>query len=1101
MGSRGKVGSERSPYGLNVHAVLERVSIAAALSGIACTSDEGSGDEAADTTGGSGVDSTGGAEEGGTMCEPEMGEFEPQLDWADPEAPPEGLVFTGSFVAVHAIHMPPAPSADVGVPRDPATARVFMMGGYYDQHFWNPTDNTFEYWPLPMSENADLFCAGHSITPEGNGFVVGGGGGAASDAIVRAYRLNRTPSGQGDWERLADMTHERWYPSTVTLANGDVFVLGGEGSGANIPEIYHFDTNTWEVLETTPGTAAQYPLIFLLPDGNIFYAGSELAQPEPGGPNEGLYVGRVMDMSGTPTWLEAEFPSRSPGGSAVMYEPGKIMKSGGGVNPQATTEWIDLNGDYTEGRSWNSLGENIGDMSTQRRFHTLTIIPDGRVVVTGGNWYGNWLTGDDPDQPCEVGNPPQPINQMLCDSDDDCPTISKQCVTLPVANCTVGTVGPTCVADGCPSEPQQLCRPRTCTYTGEECVDDTECPDAGYCMDDAAFDHDDDPETAKERVCWPGKNECFGTQTAEIWDPETKLWSPCPEAVPATEDSPRMYHGNGILLRDANVLSTGGGKSGPLLDQASAQVFVPPYGAGVAPEITLGAQTSSYGSDVLVELGNAAQTSIARVTLLRLGSATHGFNMEQRFIDLTPTMVPIGTDALVTLPTSSTEVPPGWYLVFALDPTGNPSEGEYLQITDDATVSWICGPGSGLTVREYGCLPSAGPTCGGSSSWVSVPLPSLGGTQTGWRVHTPPGMIADPSTPTSAEVTAIKELCESACALEWQNEPGVVATCSAANAFATPVAEIAITSPSSLAMIPSAQELGGGIWTGTSLTCNLEEGCCSAFDENVCASTPLRPTPSATPLTRGQTYAVPWSTTTSKLRLITNMGTWTRSLSGSAGHSPCRDGNATAACPFYLGSLTASTTGSLTPSAQCSDGTNATAIVSSVQFQLEQPAFGVAKAASTERGFPPGSLILKTTATINGETFVRRQPNSFNVKGTQSSPTLLALTLDVPLTVPCNTGTAEITARIDLGSSGATGSPPTGTITVPSQVTCGVSRALTYTQSDPNNDIVSRRWLVDGTLLASSVTSVVFTGTHTLAMRLRDARGATTTVTKVVSCL
>jgi len=300
---------------------------------------------------------------------------------------------------------------------------------------------------------------------------------------------------------------------------------------------------------------------------------------------------------------------------------------------------------------------------------------------------------------------------------------------------------------------------------------------------------------------------------------------------------------------------------------------------------------------------------------------------------------------------------------------------------------------------------------------------------------------------------------------------------------------------------PVRQELGGGIWAGTSLTCNLEEQCCTAFDENVCASTPLRPTPSATPLARGQTYAVPWSTTTSKLRLITNMGTWTRSLSGSAGHSPCRDGNATVACPFYLGSLTASTTGSLTPSAQCSDGTTAAAIVSSVQFQLEQPAFGVAKAGSTERGFPPGALILRTTATINGETFVRRQPNSFNVKGTQSSPTLLALTLDVPLTVPCNTGTAEITARIDLGSSGATGSPPSGTITVPSQVTCGVSRALTYTQSDPNNDIVSRRWLVDGTLLASSVTSVVFTGTHTLAVRLRDARGATTTVTKVVSCL
>jgi len=703
--------------------------------------------------------------------------------------------------------MPPAPSGDVGVPRDPATARVFVMGGLYDQHFWNPADNTFDYVPLPMSEDTDMFCAGHSITPDGNAFVVGGGGGAPSDAIVRAYRLSRLSGGDdGIWERLADMTHERWYPSTVTLADGRVFVLGGEGPGADIPEIYDPVTNTWDDLEASPGTAAQYPLIFLLPDGNIFYAGSELAQPEPSGTNEGLYIGRVMDMSANPpTWLDAEFPSRIRGGSAVMYEPGKIMKSGGGPDPEATTEWIDMTSDYSGGRSWSSLGENVGDMSTPRHFHTLTLLPDGRVAATGGNWYGQWLTGDDADQPCEVGTPPQPINEMLCDSHEDCPTIAKRCVTAPVESCTVGVVGPTCVIDGCDADPQQLCRPRTCTYTGEECADDTACPDAGVCMEEAAFDHDGDPETPKENVCWPGKNECFGTQTAEIWDPETKLWSPCPETTPASEDSPRMYHGNAILLRDATVLSTGGGKSGPLVNQASAQVFVPPYGAGVAPEITLGAQTTSYGSDVLVELGNAPQTSIARVTLLRLGSATHGFNMEQRFIDLTPTIVPLGTDVLVTLPTSSNEVPPGWYLVFALDPTGNPSEGEYLQITDETTVSWICGPGSGLTVREYGCLPSAGPTCGGASSWVSVPLPSLGGTQTGWRVHTPPGMIANPTSPTSAEVTAIKNLCKSACALEWQNEPGVVATCSAANAFTTPVAQTAITSPSSLAMIPSGR--------------------------------------------------------------------------------------------------------------------------------------------------------------------------------------------------------------------------------------------------------------------------------------------------------
>jgi hypothetical protein len=72
---------------------------------------------------------------------------------------------------------------------------------------------------------------------------------------------------------------------------------------------------------------------------------------------------------------------------------------------------------------------------------------------------------------------------------------------------------------------------------------------------------------------------------------------------------------------------------------------------------------------------------------------------------------------------------------------------------------------------------------------------------------------------------------------------------------------------------------------------------------------------------------------------------------------------------------------------------------------------------------------------------------------------------------------------------------------VPSQVACGSPRALSATISDPNNDIVSTRWLVDGTLLASTVSSVTFTGTHELSVRVRDVRGATTTAKKVVSCL
>jgi hypothetical protein len=358
----------------------------------------------------------------------------------------------------------------------------------------------------------------------------------------------------------------------------------------------------------------------------------------------------------------------------------------------------------------------------------------------------------------------------------------------------------------------------------------------------------------------------------------------------------------------------------------------------------------------------------------------------------------------------------------------------------------------------------------------------------------------EPQSPTTADLALVRGLCQTACQNEWQNEPGVTATCTAATAFATPTTR-ALTSPSTLATVADAHAHGEGVFAGTTLGCELESTCCTAFDEAVCGAKSMRPTPSASVLGRGEAYRVSWSTSSSNLQITTNLGTWTRALSGSAGFSPCRDGNATAACPFYLGSMTATTTGSITPSAQCSDGTVVTIPFSSVRLDLEQPTIGVARQGTTERGFTPGGLLPKTRATVAGVTHSRRQVNNAVVKGTQNGATLALSNLTSTITLPCGTGTTTLTAKVTLNSSSATGAPPTATITVPSQVACGSPRALSATISDPNNDIVSTRWLVDGTLLASTVSSVTFTGTHELSVRVRDVRGATTTAKKVVSCL
>ena len=64
-------------------------------------------------------------------------------------------------------------------------------------------------------------------------------------------------------------------------------------------------------------------------------------------------------------------------GSSVMYDNGKILVMGGGDPPTNTAEVIDLNASTPA----LALG---GSMAFARRQLNATILPDGKVLVTGG---------------------------------------------------------------------------------------------------------------------------------------------------------------------------------------------------------------------------------------------------------------------------------------------------------------------------------------------------------------------------------------------------------------------------------------------------------------------------------------------------------------------------------------------------------------------------------------------------------------------------------------------------------------------------------------------------------------------------------------------
>jgi hypothetical protein len=155
----------------------------------------------------------------------------------------------------------------------------------------------------------------------------------------------------------------------------------------------------------------------------------------------------------------------------------------------------------------------------------------------------------------------------------------------------------------------------------------------------------------------------------EVWDPTTETWT---QWAPLAAF--RGYHSTALLLPDGRVMSAGGqGES-----TYTMEVFSPPYlFRGARPSVTSAPTAIDLKQPFAVGTPEAA--SIAKVSLIRLGSVTHAFDQNQRFVPLAFTA---GTDTLtVNAPENNALAPPGHYMLFLVDRAGVPSIARILQLS------------------------------------------------------------------------------------------------------------------------------------------------------------------------------------------------------------------------------------------------------------------------------------------------------------------------------------------------------------------------------------------------------------------------------------
>lgn len=211
----------------------------------------------------------------------------------------------------------------------------------------------------------------------------------------------------------------------------------------------------------------------------------------------------------------------------------------------------------------------------------------------------------------------------------------------------------------------------------------------------------------------------------DIYDPVTNTFS-----AAGANAFPRLYHSNALLLPDATVLLMGGNPQRGNYERR-LEIYSPAYlfnGSTAAVRPTITGVTSgavSYGSSFDVQTPDAA--SIASVVIVRPGTPTHAFDMEQRLVELAYTA---GSGVLnVTAPPNGNIAPPGYYMLFVLNTSGVPSIARFVKIAaampNQPPVASITSPAGNVTVNPGGAVSfsGAGSDSDGSISAVSWTFP------------------------------------------------------------------------------------------------------------------------------------------------------------------------------------------------------------------------------------------------------------------------------------------------------------------------------------------------------------------------------------------
>ncbi len=251
-------------------------------------------------------------------------------------------------------------------------------------------------------QQVNSFCSSAAFLPDGSLLVSGG-----NDPLDSSLLSPKTGVVATSPFRMAS---DRWYGTMITLADGRFLMMGGSqpydalrayqdpgqainaGTVSMTPELYEPGAGFRSLFGATSREAFGpdhhrywYPRAWVAPSGEVFGISSEkMWYLDPTGGGSVRVVGDFKQGANA-----AARPNIGPTSTAVMFAPGRILQVGGNgyhdghaTPASALATVVDIQGG-------EPVVQETAPLRFPRHWANATVLPDGKVAVTGGTRFAN----------------------------------------------------------------------------------------------------------------------------------------------------------------------------------------------------------------------------------------------------------------------------------------------------------------------------------------------------------------------------------------------------------------------------------------------------------------------------------------------------------------------------------------------------------------------------------------------------------------------------------------------------------------------------------------------------------------------------------------